>query len=243
MKPQKPIEKHNTELHNVKSIKRMNEYLKRLFFAYLSLYHTFIEARDILIKIQNDLNFRRPDALLIETYNKLITFIFDQTNGILSETISDNKCTETLLIKPVNQDKQQFTHKLELVLFLHNYACVTKSVGTISNISTSEINDHIKIYRLKESYDFVYMNTSAEITSEYFRVHLDKYLTKIKTLSGLFYNDVEYAKLAFKNLLHLVSEIVKHGNSSCDQNIWTELLDELRANAEEIYCSLSNIEL
>lgn len=237
------------ESHNIKSIKRMNEYLKRLFFSYLSMYHTFRESRDTIIKIQNSLNFRKPDSLVIENYNKLMTFISDQMKASLSETISDNKCSETLLIKPVNYDKKQFSHKLELMLFLNNLTCITKPIGTVSNVSLIEINDHIKIFRNTQTYDFVFIeqidstNCKLEITTEQFRIHLDKYLITIKELLGLFYNDVEYTKMAFKNLLNSVSEIIKISKNSCNENKWKDLLTEIKTNAEEFYCSLSNIDI
>lgn len=231
------------ESHNIKSIQRMNEYLKRLFFAYLSIYNTFVETRDTILKIQNDLNFRQPDGSLIESYNKSVTMIYDQISGVLAETISDIKLTETFVINPVNFDKNQFTHKLEVSLFLRNMTCITKPIGDVSNVSMVIINDHLKLLRAKDTYDFVTIDNSTIISPEDFRTHLDKYTTLVKELSGLFYNDIEFTKLAFKNLLNCVSETIKINGSKCNKEKWFKLLTEIKNNADEIYNSLSHIDI
>lgn len=227
----------SVESHNIKSIERMSEYLKRLFFAYLSIHNTFVDAREEIMRIQNELNFKKPDNVLIEIHNKLITLISDQLNSVLSETMRDSKLVETFIIKKVNFDKNQFVHKLELSLFLKNMVCITKHIGEVSNVSVILINDHVKILRAKNTYDFVLIDNSVEMTSEYFRSHLEKYLLIMKELSGLFYNDIDYSKLAFRNLLNAISETIKLHGKHCDKIKWIELLSNVKKNADEVFTS------
>ena len=62
------------EIHNIKSIFRMNTYLKTLFNSYHSIYTTFVTAQDNLLSLQNELNVGIVDEQLIESYNEIITF-------------------------------------------------------------------------------------------------------------------------------------------------------------------------
>lgn len=229
-----------TENLNIKAILRMNGYLRRLFHSYSLIYNTFTFIIDDLIKLQNELNFKSPDGQLIESYNKSVTFLYDQLSGILSEKISDGKFLETFVIKPVNFDKGQFTHKLEVSYFLCGNVCLEKPIGTVSNVSINMINDHVKLYRSNDTFDFVFIDNSLIITADYFRDHVNKCIVLIKNLISWFYNDIDFTKMAFRSLLNIMSEAVKSSN---DDKKWVELYTEVKTSADDIFKITKEIDI
>ena len=231
------------ELHNIKSIFRMNGYLNRLFYSYLSVYKTLVIVQNDILKLQNDLNFKSPDAQLIESYNKTLTFMSDQIEGVLAEKVSDTKCSETFVIKPVNVDKNQYVHKLEITYFLTDLICITKPIGEVSNVSVIKVNDHIKILRAKtDPYDFVLIDSSVKITTEYFRDHLDKYFVLIKELLQWFYNDIDYTKLAFRALIDIMANATKLSENCSEKKKWIILYEKVKSNTDEIFKSLLELD-
>jgi hypothetical protein len=225
----------DAELHNIKSISRMNSFIKRLIFSFSSIHKTFVSMHDELLKINNDLNFRRVDPQIIDSYNKMIIFMFDQVTGILSQTISGQKCSETLIIKPVNIDRDQYNHRLELTYFLPNMSCLTKPLGTITNVSAIKVNDHYKILRGESLYEFVLIDIDDIIPVDSFREHLVTYETKIKELIAWFYTDMDYVKLAFRALLDIVSDSIKLSKCSHQQKRWKILVKKIKFNSSIIY--------
>ena len=225
----------DAELHNIKSISRMNSFIKRLIFSFSSIYKTFASMHDEILKINNDLNFRRVDKQMIDTYNKMIMFMYDQTNGILSQTISGQNCSETLIIKPVNVDREQYNHKLELTYFLPNMSTITKPLGTITNVSSLKVNDHIKILRGDLTYNFVLIDIDDVITVDSFREYLTTYETKIKELKGWFYTDMGYVKLAFRALLDIVSDSIKLSKCTHQRKRWKVLVKRVKLSSSIIY--------
>lgn len=225
----------DAELHNIKSISRMNSFIKRLIYSFSSLYKTFVSMHNELLKINNDLNFRRVDPQMIDIYNKMIIFMYDQVSGILSQTISGQKCSETLVIKPVNVDREQYSHKLELTYFLPNMSCITKPLGTITNVSVTKVNDHIKIIRGETEYEFVLIDIDDTLTVDCFRDHLTTYETKIKELIGWFYTDMGYVKIAFRSLLDIVTDSIKLSKCRHQQKRWKILIKRIKLNSRIIY--------
>jgi hypothetical protein len=231
----------DAELHNIKSISRMNSFIKRLIISFSSINKTFLSMHDEILKLNNDLNFRRVDPQMIDSYNKMIIFMFDQVTGILSQTISGQKCSETLIIKPVNIDRDQYSHRLELTYFLPNMSCLTKPLGTITNVSSIKVNDHYKILRGENLYEFVLIDIDDVITVDSFREHLVTYEAKIKELIAWFYTDMDYVKLAFRALLDILSDSIKLSKCSHQQKRWKILVKRIKLNSSVIYKCVNNM--
>lgn len=230
------------ELHNIKSIFRMNNYLKRVFNSYYSIYGTFISIQDDLIFIQNELNLRPVDQQIIESYNKMILFMSDQIENVLIQTILSSQCSETLIILPVDEDKNQYVHKLELTYFLKDNSSITKPIGSISNVSIIKINDHVKILREKQTYDFIYIDILSTITTNDFRDHLDKCMKNVKELLSWFYNDIDFTKMAFKSLLGIMSDAIRISEYKTEEEKWMKLLYKIKKNIDSVYESMATIE-
>lgn len=238
----KKIKTNFEEIHNIKSIFRMNGYLKRLFNSYCSIYTTFVSTQDDLLSLQNELNLRLVDEQLIESYNKMVTFVSDQIENILYQTISGPQFSETFIIHPVDADKNQYVHKLEIIYFLPNGLSITKPLGNVSNVSIVKINDHVKILRSTQLYDFVYIESSAIMSIEDFRDHLDKCMKNIKELMSWFYNDIDFTKMAFRALLNVMSDAIKMSHCKYEQKKWIKLLCEIKTNIDDVYESMATIE-
>lgn len=224
----------DAEIHNIKSISRMNSFIKRLIFSFSSLYKTFLSMHEELLKIKNDLNFRSVDKQMIDSYNKMILFMYEQVSEILSQTISGQRCTETLIVKPVNEDRNQYSHKLELVYFLENMSCVTKQLGIITNVSIGKIEDHITLLRGETTHEFILIDIDSEISVSEFRSYLEIYDLKIKDLIGWFYNDIDYVKIAFRSLLDIFSDAMKLSSSSSEQKKWKVLIKRIKLNSTSL---------
>lgn len=231
------------EVHNIRSIFRMNSYLKRVFNIYHSIYTTLVSVQNDLLMLQNELNLRPVDEQLIESYNKMVRFMYDNIEATIQQTISGPECSETYIIFPVDSDKNLYTHKLEITYFLHDGMSVTKPLGSISNVSAVKINDHVKIFRATQVHEFVYIESmDSTISIDDFREHLDNYMISIKEMLSWFYNDIEFTKLAFRGLLGVMSDAIKLSNCKVEQKKWIELLEKIKINIDNVYNSMNSLE-
>jgi hypothetical protein len=238
----KNIKSNFEETHNIKSILRMNSYLKRVFNSYRSLYTTFVTVRDEIYTLQNELNLRSVDAQLLESYNKMITFMENEVNGVLDQTILGPQCSETTVIQPVNTELHQYSHKLEITYFLPNMISTTKPLGSISNMSLIKINEHVKILRSDLLYDFVYIDSAVQISVNDFRDHLNSCLNDVKQLLAWFYNDIDFTKIAFKGLLDVMASAIKMSNCKGDQKKWLHLLKKIKVTVDTVYETITNLD-
>lgn len=227
------------EVHNIKSIQRMNIYLKRLFDAYLSIYDTLKMIENDIFSLQNDLNFKTVDEQLIDRYNKMFLFLENQVTGILNQTIVTHNGAETPVIHPTDILKGSYTHELEIIYFLPNMATIAKPLGSVSNMSIEKINDQIELYRGNILFTFVYIDINSNITVENFRSHLDICEQTIKKLSGMVYNDVDFTKLAFRALLSVMSDAIKMSNCSKEKTKWYNLFKKVKFNIDSIFSSMT----
>lgn len=236
------MDNKSAQTHNIRSILRMNEFLKRLFCGYLSIYEILANVRDDIIKLQNDLNFSNPGEQIIEQYNKIIIYLFDQINATLSQTISTKECSEILVIKPVNSDKGQFSHKLEVSYFVPpDMVCITKPIGESNNISITKVNSYISLSRNLQTYTFTLIDNSSVITLNYFRDHLDKYMIMVKTLISLLFNDIEFTKISFRSLLGIISDVMRSSSCEKEKRKWFELLDKVKENIDCVFNTIMEL--
>ena len=233
---------NDTEMQNIKSILRTNIFLKRLFHSFYSIYKVFTSLLDELLYLDNELNFRSVDPQLIESYNKMILFMYNQINSILSYTITNGKCMDTLIIKPVNETKKQFCQKLEFMYFIKNSVCITKSLGNISNVNITKINDQIFLYRSSDMFLFITIDVSTKLSVEQFREHLNNYIIETKKIIGWFYNDIDYVKLSFRSLLDVIYDAITLSENSKQIKKWTKLLNKIKTNALNISNCMCEIE-
>lgn len=219
-------------INNIKSIYRMNIYLQRAFYSYWSLYKIFNSIQDEILKIQNELNFRKVDKQLIESYNKMLENMYNDVSGILSQTISGSQYSETPIILPVSDNN--FSHKLEIVYFLPSLTSITKPIGSLTNISSIKINDHIRILRGYDTYEFVLIDCDDVLSIEHFRMHLQKYLESTKKLAGFLYNDIEYVKLSFKALFDIMTDTIKLAENKYIRKKWLCLLKKIQLSVDSM---------
>jgi hypothetical protein len=228
------ISKHNIELQNMKSLSIMNDFIKSVFFSYFSIYKVLLSLYDELLKIQNDSIFQIVDNILIESCNKSISYMYDNITSILSQTIHWQGSGDTLIIKPVNIDKNLYSHKLELTYFLSFDSYITKSLGDITNISIIKLNDRITLSRSIDTYQFNIIDLTTVINSEDFRTHIQNYLNIIKNLLGLFYNDIKYSKILLRSLLDIMTDTLKIKLSSEHTLKWKKLILKFKYNIDFI---------
>lgn len=231
------------EIHNIKSIFRMNTYLKTLFNSYHSIYTTFVTAQDDLLSLQNELDVGTVNEQLIESYNKIITFVSDQIEHELQQTISGPDCSETFIIHPVDTDKNKYDHKLEIIYFLSNGSTTTQHLANVSNVSVVKINDHVKILRGLQSHNLIYIDNSESISVVDFKNHLDKCIDVIKDFISWFYNDIDFTKIAFRALLNVMSDAIKLSQCKYEQKKWMKLLSEVKTNIDTLYDNMKTIEI
>ena len=186
------FDKQAVDSQNIKSVLRMNEFLKRLFYSYNSIIESLTLFLDQLYYIYNELNFQSVDIQIIDSYNKIIMFLFDTLIGILTDTISGSDYMEILIIKPI--DVNYYTHKINLTYFVDNSTSLSRCLGIVSNVSIKNINNLIILNRgeLEYSYAKIDLNSSISVTD--FRFHIDTYINQTNILIGFFYKDVDSVK-------------------------------------------------
>lgn len=204
---EKNISNKCINIQNVKSVMRMNDYLKRMYYSYNSICEVLTDFIEQLYEIYNEVNFQCVNVEIIERYNKSIYFLYETLNGILSDTISSNECNEIHLIKPVEHDK--YFHNLTINYFIDDCTSITRHLGCVSNACVDFINDQVVLRRGELCHVFAKIPLDSDISVEDFRYHLDVYLYNAKQFRGLFFKDVEYTKDAIKRLINIIEESVK----------------------------------
>ena len=224
----KNILKHNVELQNMKSLSLMNDFIKRIFFSYMSIYKVLILTIDDLMKIQNESTFQLVDNILIEQFNKLIMYFYDNISGILLQVVQGHNCNDTLIIKPVNLDRNIYSHKLEIIYFMSNDSYVTKILGEVTNINIVKLNNQISIYRGSELYQLNLIELNSIISTEDFRNYIQNYIDLIKNISGLLYNDMKYTKVLINSLVDILSDTLKISSDNIEK--WKKLFMHIKSN-------------
>lgn len=231
--------RESIDLQNIKSVLRMNDYLKRLFYSYNSICEILSEFLEQIYCIYNDLNFQSVDPEIIESYNKAILFMYESIAGVLTDSISGIDYIETQLIKPVESNYK--THKINLTYFIDDSSSLSRFLGTVSNVSITLINDQLTLDRAETSYIFTKMNLNNTILVNDFRYHLDTYTYQTKRLIGFFYKDVEYVKNAIRTLLTIISETITIQTSKKYIKKWTCVVEEVGNSITLIKKCNSNI--
>lgn len=228
------MDDENAEIHNIKSISRINSFLKRLLHSFFTIYKVFSSMTDQLYELENDLNFRQVDFQLIDVYNKILMFTYNQISEVLEYKVITHGNNETTIIKPVNVDKCSYDHKLELTYFMKGNICLTKHIGSISNVSISKINNFITLLRSRGTYHFMTLDTDSDISTNDFRTILNENQTKSKELMGLFYNDIETIKRSFGSLLDVLSDAVMLTECKHEQKKWKLLFEKIKSSVDMI---------
>jgi hypothetical protein len=213
------------DIQNMKSVLRMNDYLKRLFYSYNSICESLTSFIEQLYGIYNDLNFQSVDPEIIESYNKLILFLYETILGVLSDTIAGLDYIETPVVKQAEPSYQ--SHKIIFNYFIDDSNSMSRYLGSVSNISISNINDQITLIRSDASYIYIKMPSNVSINVNDFRHHLDTYIFQTKRLIGFFYKDIEYIKNAIRMLLTIISETISIQTSTKYIKKWTNVVEEV----------------
>lgn len=213
------------DIQNIKSVLRMNDYLRRLFYSYNSICEILGSFLEQLYCIYNDLNFHSVDPEIIESYNKSLLFMYESIAGVLTDTISGVDYIETPIIKPVENTYR--THKVNLTYFVNDMSSLSRFLGSVSNVKILCANDQINLDRADATYVFVKMNLNVDITVNDFRYHLDLYINQTKRMIGFFYKDVEYVKNAIRTLLNIISETITVDTSKKYIKKWIHVVEEV----------------
>lgn len=222
-------------------------FLKALVTSICNLFHLIDEMIPELYHLENELNFRNVDKQYIEEYNKLIMYMYENINNILSRKIAAVSGMDTLIINQPNDSERVYDHRLELVTILPGPQYVTNYLGSISNMSISKINDQITFQRAGFKYVFLIFPLSTEMTNAQFREYLDASLQKIREIEGLLYNDVISLKKTFKTFMRIVMQTIKNSmnehlkDSKCGCNKMEKKINKWRRMIEQTKCTLKLI--
>jgi hypothetical protein len=213
------------DIQNMKSVLRINDYLKRLFFSYNSICESLTAFIEQLYEIYNDLNFQSVDPEILESYNKLIIFLYETILGVLSDTIAGIDCIETPVIKQV--EPTYLVHKIYFNYFIDDSNSMSRYLGSVSNVSICNINDQITLIRSDTPYIYVKIASNTCVNVNDFRHHLDTYIFQTKRLIGFFYKDIEYIKNAIRMLLTIISETISIQISKKYMKKWKHVVEEV----------------
>ncbi len=220
----------NTNKQNIKAVKNMHEYLEKIFASFYSLYKIFQNFHDELYNLQNELNFRSISEQFIDSYNKLILFLYEQIKGVLSILFIGNNSKEILIIKPVRDNK--YSQDLELTYFT-NDIIATKPLGNITSISISRINDEIIFLRGNRRFTFIVFELNCEISNLELREHLEIYIKMIKEIINWIYTDIKSIRISIKTLIDIICEIIQISPKKYAES-WINILENIKDTINEI---------
>jgi hypothetical protein len=209
---------------NIKAIKNMHEYLEKIFISFYSLYKIFKNFHDELYNLQNELNFRSISEQFIDSYNKLILFLYEQIKSILTMLFIGENSREILIIKPVRDNK--YSQDIELTYFT-NDIIATKPLGNITSISISQINDEIIFLRGNRRFTFIILELNSDITNLELREHIDIYIKMIREIINWLYSDIKSIRISIKTLVNIISEIIKLSPKKFIES-WIEILESIK---------------
>jgi hypothetical protein len=215
---------------NIKAVQNMHEYMEKIFVSFYSLYKIFQNFHDELYNLQNELNYRQITPQFLDSYNKLVLFLYEQIQSVLSTVFISENSKEILIIKPVRENK--YSQDLELTYFTSDIIA-TKPLGNIVSISIIKINDEILFLRENRKYIFVVFDLECEISNIDFREHLKDYIKMIKEVIGWLFNDIKSLRISIKTMVDIINEIIKMGSSKYI-NLWIEILENIKKTIGEI---------
>lgn len=215
---------------NIRTVKNMSEYLEKIFASFYSLYKIFQNFHDELYNLQNELNFRSISEQFIDSYNKLILFLYEQIKGVLSTLFIGENSKEILIIKPVRDNK--YSQDLELTYFT-NDIIATKPLGNIISISISKINDEIIFLRGNRRFTFIIFELNSEISNVELREHIETYVKMIKEIINWIYTDIKSTRISIKTLINIICEIVQISPKKYTES-WINILENIRETIKEI---------
>jgi hypothetical protein len=220
----------DTNKQNIKSVKNINEYIEKIFFSFYSLYKIFMNFHVELCNFQNDLSFRSMSEQLLDSYNRLVLFLFEQIKGILSISFITDNTKEVLVIKPVYNTK--YFQDIEITYFTED-TFATKPLGNMPCISLNKINDEIIFLRGNRKFTFITFDDNSEITINEMYEHIEIYIKMIKDIINWLHTDIKSIKISIKTLINVVSEI-KNMSSKKDIASWIEIVENIKKTMDEI---------
>jgi hypothetical protein len=110
---------------------------------------------------------------------------------------------------------------------VNDSSTLSRFLGNVSNVSITNINDQIVLYRADALYVYTKIKLLYEIEVNDFRYHLDLCIDQTKRLIGFFYKDVEYVKNAIRMLLSVISETITINTSKKYIKKWTAVVEEV----------------
>jgi hypothetical protein len=218
---------------NIKMVKNMHQYIEKIFASFYSLYKIFQNFHDELYNLQNELNYRQISEQYLESYNKLISFMYEQVKGILNMLFVGENSKEILIIKPVRDNK--YSQELEITYFT-NDIIATKPIGNITSMSIIEINDEIIFLRGNRKFTFLIFDIfkyDNNIKNCEFREHLESYIKMTKEIINWLYNDIKSTRISIKTMIDIISEIMKMDSKKYIEK-WIELLENIKETVSEI---------
>jgi hypothetical protein len=215
---------------NIRSVRNMHEYLEKVFSSIYSLYKIFRNFHDELFNLQNDLSFRPMSEQLIDQYNRLILFLYEQIKGILSISFVDQNSQEILVIKPVYNTK--YSQDLELTYFTDDIIA-TKPLGSVVCMSINQINDEYIFLRSNRRFTFVTFEEGSEISINEFKDHVEVYIKMLKEIINWLHSDIQNVKFSIKTMVNIISEVTNMESRKYVSK-WIEVVENLKKTVDEI---------
>jgi len=220
---------NNMDKCNIKYFETMNDYTEKIYISFQSLCDIFKSFRDELQNFLNDLNFRDITKQLIDTYNRLLLFLYDRVKGVLLMTFTNDDSMEILIIKQARNNK--YYHNLEMTYLIENDV-VTKPLGSITTANIEKNDACITLYRADTKFSFVTFDLSMQITNDDMRKHINEYIDTTKEIIQWWNSDVKTMKLYIKTLAHVIEEHInraKHFPKN-ELKLWISLVEKITKN-------------
>jgi hypothetical protein len=215
---------------NIKAIKYMHEYLEKIFVSFYSLYKIFKNFNDELYILQNELDFHNISEQIIDSYNKLITFLYEQVKSILAMLFISENSKEILIIKPVRDNK--YSQDIELTYFT-NDIIATKPLGNITSMSINQINDEFIFLRGNRKFTFIILGINSEITNIELREHIEMYIQMIREIINWIYSDIKSIRISIKTLIEIISELSNLSPKKYDE-LLIKILENIKKTIDKI---------
>jgi hypothetical protein len=219
-----------TTKNNIKAIHNIHEYMKKIYESFFSLYNHFQNFHEELLSLQNELNFKSISPQMLDSYNKMILFLYERIKSILSMIFIGENAKEILILKPVRNNK--YEQILELTYFTDDII-TTKHLGNITTISINQINDEIIFLRGNMIFTFIIFDLSTQITKDDFMDHIDEYSKMTKQIINWIYSDIKSTKMFIKSLINIITELINLSPKKYALH-WIELLENIKETLDEI---------
>jgi len=213
---------------NIAVIKNMSEYLRRASISFRTIHATFTQFIDDLYELLTTLNFRQITPQLLDSYNKLIMFLYDRIKGILSTTFIDGDSKDILIIKPVRS--KSLYHELEITYFTDDLV-ITKPIGSVSTVSIQRINDEIALLYTDKIFTFVMFDIGDRLTIEYLREHVTTMIATVKDIVQWINADVKSMASHGRSLVTIIEQLASVGKTKVREKYakdWIEIVVTLK---------------